>query len=136
MRNQNHKRSKIAGTLWMGMAVFFLVFCSCPVKRFIRLHLYDHKSIAVNPNTDTYSTNDVKDCSIADRHQQSNIIVLSFLHRDADPHDLVTFLSPLSLSSLSLYFSTTDKESPGTISGPHGMPMPIPVYLWVRHIQV
>ena len=138
MLKNNRKKSKVAGTLWLGMAVFFLVFCSCPVKRYIRLHLYSQKSEAETTKGNHYSTYDVKDCTIADRHQQSEITILSFLQRPADDihHGDVLFHLPSLLSFTNSVLAGKDIGAYIASISPEGNPMPIPRYLWVRHIQV
>ena len=137
MSNQNHKRSKITGSLWMGMAVFFLVFCSSPVKRYIRLHLYNQKFVVVDIKGDHFNTHDIKDCLIADRHQQTEINILSFLQHPAnDLPDDVSFLPPATLPSLAFTFFRKDDGRYVAYSLSRGKPASVPLYLWVRHLQV
>jgi len=132
-----NKKSKVTRSLWMGMAVFFLVFCSGPVKKYIRLHLYNQKFVVENMKGDHYSTYDIKDCLIADRHQQTEINILSFLqHPGDDLHkDVPFFIAPSGLPGIAVSFFRKDEEQ-YTASLLKGIAMPIPVYLWVRHLQV
>ena len=119
----------------MGIAVFFVVCCSCPVKRYIRLHLYKQSPLLEKTLAAHVSTNDVKDCTIADRNDQSPAIVFSFYQNAANPHVFVTFYIPAFLGLLSLYFFKRREESYIIIDGT-GMPVPIPLYLRMRHLQV
>ena len=136
MSNYNHKKSKLTGSLWLGLAVFFVVFCSCPVKRYIRLHLYNQKFSIENTNGDHFSINDIKDCSIADRHHQSEITVLKVLQRPADDHNEHTvFLIPTLLPGIAFSIFKRDEDRYGN-SLHNGAGVPIPLYLWIRHLQV
>ena len=136
MSYYHHKRSKVTGTLWLAMAVFFTVFCSSPVKRYVRLHLYSPRVVNTNTAGDHFSTHDIKDCLIADKHQQSDMGSLAFSHAPADDLAHSDLFFPSSFTSeLVLAFFRKD-EVRYAPSLPHGIPMPTPVYLWVRHLQV
>jgi len=130
------KKSKITRTLWMGMAVFFLLFCSSPVKKYIRLHLYNQKFVVENTKGDHFSTYDIKDCLIADRHQQSEISILSVIHGPSDDlqQDFAFFLPSFIPNKAIAFFRKEERQHTATL--PDGIAMPVPVYLWVRHLQV
>jgi hypothetical protein len=136
MSYYHHKKSKTTGTLWLAMAVFFTVFCSSPVKRYVRLHLYNPKAFNTNTAGDHFSTHDIKDCLIAEKHEQAEMGNFSFLHVPANDF----FHSDFSFSSsftpeLELAFFRKDEVRYAT-SLPGRIVMPTPVYLWVRHLQV
>ena len=132
----NHKKSRIASTLWLSMAVFFLVFCSSPVKKYIRLHLYNQKFVVENTKGDHYSTYDVKDCLIADRHQQTEINILSFVHPPSDDlQNDISFYTPSFLPPIAFTYCKNEVDC-SNASILYGIAMPVPVYLWVRHLQV
>ncbi len=130
------EKSNVTRSLWMGLAVFFLVFCSGPVKRYIRLHLYNQKFVVENTNCEHFSTHDIKDCLIADRHHQAEIGILSIVQQPSD--DLqkdFSFFSPSFIPNKDVAFFRKE-ERPYTASLHHRIAMPLPVYLWVRHLQV
>jgi hypothetical protein len=117
------------------MAVFFIVFCSCPVKKYIRMQLYKQMPFVETTTGDKLSTSDVKDCTIADRNDQSQTVILSFLHHLPTPVDPVTFFIPAVLSLLVLFLYRQDKRA-YIIPRRTGIPVPIPIYLRMRHLQV
>ncbi len=120
--------------MWLAMAVFFTVFCSSPVKRYVRLHLYDQKSLNTNLAGDHFSTHDIKDCLIADKHQSEISLADVPAHGDDLQHADV-FLPASFVRHLVLAFFTKD-EVRYAPSLPPGIAMSTPVYLWVRHLQV
>ena len=134
MSYYHHKKSKVASTLWLGLAVFFTVFCSSPVKRYVRLHLYDQKSLNTNLAGDHFSTHDIKDCLIADKHQ-SEISVAGVQTYGDDLQNAGAFLPAFFARELVLTFLGKD-EVRYAPSLPPGIGMSTPVYLWVRHLQV
>lgn len=137
MRNNYHKKTLLARSAWLGLALFFLIF-SCPVKKYIRLQLYKHHPLTEATSApQQYSIKDVKDCSYADKHDQSQMITLSLFkritdHPDFTPFYLASFLS-FALFFLikkeeedTLHISDTSPDSPGSL----------PLYLRLRHLQV
>ena len=137
MCRYSHKRSGITNTLWLSMAVFFVVFCSTPVKRYIRLHLYNQKFTIENTRCDYFSTHDIKDCTIADRPEQVQKITVPFVQHCTNGPDEISFLFYENLSSVySTFFSPehygTEIFPPGQSSAPSS----IPRYLRIRHLQV
>jgi len=135
MLKRNYRRSPFTKGLWLGMAVFFVVFCSCPVKKYIRMHLYKQVPLVERTAGDHMAPGDVKDCSIAERHQQVAEVVFTFLP-PPPVHDLVPFFLPS-------FISCTGIGYPKIAAGSRGVPVyydrirvPIPLYLWVRHLQV
>lgn len=131
-----NNKSKVTRSLWMGMAVFFLVFCSSPVKKYIRLHLYNQKFVVENTKGDHFLTHDVKDCLIADRHQQSEISILSVVHVPSDDlqKDFAFFLPSFISNKAITFFKKVEHQYCASL--PDGIAVPMPVYLWVRHLQV
>ncbi len=122
--------------MWLAMAVFFTVFCSSPVKRYVRLHLYTQKAVNTNAAGDHFSTHDIKDCLIADKHQQSEMGSLAHIQAPADDlQHFDPFFPNHFTPELVLAFFRKD-EVRYAPSLPHGIAMSTPVYLWVRHLQV
>ncbi len=134
MSYYHHKKSVVIRSLWLGLAVFFTVFCSSPVKRYVRLHLYDQKSLNTNLAGDHCSTHDIKDCLIADKHQ-SEIAVADMQAHGGDLQHAEGFFPASFARELVLTFLGKD-EVRYAPSLPPGIGMSTPVYLWVRHLQV
>ncbi len=138
MRYDVYKRSGLSRHLWLGLAIFFVVF-SCPVKKYIRLQLYKHTPLTESTSGPQIATKDVKDCSIADKHNQLQVmpppVVQRFAGGNGDTH-FASFYLPLFISLASLLlFKRKDEEylvgdqSPGATGT-------VPLYLQYRHLQV
>jgi len=135
MGNSNYKKSAFTRSAWIGLAVFFLVF-SCPVKKYIRLQLYKHLPLVETPASQQIAPKDVKDCSIADKQEQSQLMPLPLLQRLSDRTDFTPFLL-FAFSSATLLFLFRKEEDTYVVGDTSpGRPGSIPLYLRLRHLQV
>jgi len=131
----HHQKSRLTRSAWIGLAVFFLVF-SCPVKKYIRLQLYKHTPLVETPAAEQFATKDVKDCSIADKQEQSLVMPSAFLQRLSDHPDFVPYLLTTFLS-FALFYLIKRKEDAYIVGDPSpGSPDSVPLYLRLRHLQV
>jgi|GEM_PF-1412636 len=137
MYQKTHKRSAFVGATWLGLAVFFMVFCSCPVKRYIRMQLFKQHAPIENTSGASISTNIAKDCTVAERQDQGAITTLIASFPGPTPQrDVVTAFIPALLAFAGLYFFRK-KDDLFVIHHLHqGIPVPIPLYLRLRHLQV
>jgi hypothetical protein len=135
MHYDSYKKSKFAGSIWLGMAVFFVVFCSCPVKKYIRLQLYKQTPLTESTSGDRFITHDIKDCSYAERDDQATTAV-PVIHKATGPQDIGAYLQLESLSVSLNWYSAKDERS---VNIRRGMPVSfahLPLYLLIRHLQV
>jgi hypothetical protein len=141
MNNIIYRRSLATRAFTLGMAVFFLVFCSCPVKKYIRLQLYKHhltEAPATPSSTqENFGVKDSRDCSIAEKDEQAGVIVfLAFLQHSTDSHDLIPFIFYTAMAFAALYFSRRKQQEPALYRPQRGnLPM-VPLYLQIRHFRV
>ena len=136
-----YKRSNATRVFTLGMAMFFLIFCSCPVKKYIRLQLYKHKLLSEAPmSTSTqehFGVKDSRDCSIAEKDEQAGVIMfLAFLQHSTDTHDLIPFIFYTAMAFAALYFSRRKQQHPVLYRSQRGSPPLLPLYLQIRHFRV
>jgi hypothetical protein len=135
MKYNRYQTAWLTRSLWMGMAVFFVVFCSCPVKKYFRMQLYRHSALATNTTGDHYSRTEVKDCTIAEREDQTQINFICFLHGACSDHDFIVPLQWLVQQSPNAFAVLQKKFVP--IPPPDAPPaLSLPLYLRMRRIQV
>jgi len=132
---KNHRKTLFTRSLWLGIAVFFVVFCSCPVKRYIRLHLYRQSGIVENIKVDHFSTNDVKDCTIADRPEHAQPSHFVFVCAPADHDDAVVFFQSAFQSVFNSYIFSAEQPK-ALMREQDDLPVPVPLYLRMRHLLV
>ena len=136
MNKLNQRHSLFSRTFWMGMGVFFVVFCSSPVKKYIRLQLYKQKQLVENTSGQHFSTHDVKDCTIAERNDQTQASLLSFIHGPLEiPGFNLCLVSTCNSFTCDTFYPSANKIS---IAFPetNGVVMSIPLYLRIRRLQV
>lgn len=134
MASNHYKQSAFAKPLWLAMAIFFLVFCSCPVRKYIRLQLYKHTPLterSVSP--EHFKVKDVKDCTIAEKQEHGISIAALLLVPDGDGL-IPFFFSALSFAALLLIRHR--REDALLFKPPALRLQPVPVYLRVRHLQI
>lgn len=132
---RHYNPGMLAKSLWMAMAMFFLVVCSCPVKKYIRLQLYKHHPITEkSAYPDHIKIKDVKDCTIAEKLEQSSMVLAAPFFLFAGD-DLVPLLSVALLSFAALIFFRRYERT--VLFKPHEpAPRAVPLYLRVRHLQI
>ncbi len=133
MKNRKIQQSAIARHLWLSLAVFFLLFCSTPVKKFIRMQLYRHTTFVTGnyPGAE-FSRKDIKDCTIAERQDKdTEVFKIVF---NAQPAAPIVFYVPALLIVLSFFFQNKDSQYPIAVS--YFIPPPKRLYLKLKHLQV
>jgi len=136
MYYNNHRKSRVTGSLWLGIALFFLVFCSCPVKKYIRLQLYKQIPLTESASGDRYVTHDIKDCSYAERCDQAGTTIFSLFHIPDNSGGFAGFFFPSLLSLIAFFFIKRNGLSYVLPRHRKRKLVPIPLYLRVRHLQV
>jgi len=102
----------------------------------IKLQLYKHTPLVETPAAEQFATKDVKDCSIADKQEQSLVMPSAFLQRLSDHPDFVPYLLTTFLS-FALFYLIKRKEDAYIVGDPSpGSPDSVPLYLRLRHLQV
>ncbi len=136
MESNYNKKSLVTRSAWIGLAVFFLVF-SCPVKKYIRLQLYkQHPLKETSSAPQQYSIKEIKERSVVDKQEISQIISLFVQNRVSDHPDFIPFYIAAFLSFALFYIFKRDEET-YIISDPSpGSPGDLPLYLKLRHLQV
>ncbi len=135
MASNHYRQSAFAKPLWLAMAVFFLVFSSCPVRKYIRLQLYKHNPITETSATaDHFKIKDIKDCTIAEKLEHGVNIITSVV--PSDGNDLVPFFFYSALSFAALLFVRRNKQRLVLFKPLAPVLQPIPLYLRVRHLQI
>ena len=130
------KESRLSRPLWLGLAVFFLVFCSSPVKKYIRMQLYKHHPVVERSAGQHLSTHDIKDCLIAERVDLAKILTPTLFINDEAPDMASDFFvtSLIALAILSLF--TQYSLSRAVPRRRWRMATTMPRYLMVRHLRV
>ena len=136
MQNDQHRTSRLTSSLWMGLALFFVV-CSTPVKKYIRMQLYRHYSATELVSLAHAGMPEGKDCSIADKHNQAIAVSVTADHFLAGGNGLLLFILP-TLIFTAFRFLTGRKEEVCAPQGqdPGGGFRSVPLYLVHRHIRV
>ena len=136
MYKNRYKQSAVSKSFWLGMAVFFIVFSSCPVRKYIRLQLYKHVPLTETSSTsDHFKIKDIKDCCIAEKNEQTPTVVFHFLKGSVD-HGLNPFCFNTASSLTGLDFFKRNERSLVLFKPPSRTPSSIPLYLQVRRLQV
>ena len=68
MTNDIYKRSRLTRYSWLGLAIFFIIFCSCPIKRFFKLQLYKHSDPIESSSNNAAFAKELKDCNLINKH--------------------------------------------------------------------
>jgi len=116
--------------------VYFLICCSSPVKKYIRMQLYKHHPVIESTAGEHFVTHDVKDCLIADRVDQAKISVPVLFLNNAGPDFSPIFILPALISIAFLLFFSRVREA---YTGLRARRLPLSGsrrYLLLRHIQV
>lgn len=135
MSSNRYRKTELCRRIWLTLAVFFLIFNSTPVKKFIRLHLSPQQfRIETTNQAEQLSSSYVKDCTLIERHtgaqEISSIVQMAGVSTDA-----LLVLSVISSVSLLLaaYYQKTSRPQ----YGPLLQPVPAtPAYIRHRRIQV
>lgn len=115
--------------------MFFLLFCSSPVKKYIRMQLYKKSPLMESVAGDHFSKHDIKDCLIAERTDHGKITVPDLLLFSGDPLSYGFFFIPLYFSiGLLIPFRKRTDTSPIPIRI-FALPS-VPIYLRHRHLSV
>lgn len=126
-------KSDITRHIWLGLAIFFLVFNSSPVKKLIRIYFYGAPA-ATTSDTEFLVNKTFKDCcSILDRHDISTETTSAAEHQDTT--DFLYLLTDLMAVALLCTFVKGSRpqfifrEAPANKGS-------APLYLQVRKLQI
>ena len=135
MNNRHHKKSAFARSSVLVFAVFFILFASCPVRKYIRFQLYKHHPVTERAaGKDRVYIQDAKDCCIADKKENSQKVNFSTA-QIADNNLVAFFFSAASLLAIPYLFERRKQLT--LYQKPREGIVPLfPLYLQVRHIQV
>ena len=140
MNNIRYIRSGSTKAFSLGLAIFFVVFCSCPVKKYIRLQLYKHNPLTEAPSSSVpqgYNIKEVKDCSYAEKEEQGQpIVLISALQRFDGGHDVIPFAFYAALSFTALYFYKRNEDQLVLLKPRWGQHSVLPLYLQLRHLRI
>lgn len=133
--NSRYKKTKLMRQMWLVLAIFFFIFGSSPVKKFIRSYLNGQHPPVESAATDRLSQQYVKDCSLIERHTISSINSIAAVHDIAD-YDMLFVLSAciciagaLGLLSSNIPLRQNSNAPPLTLDA-------IPVYLQYRRLLI
>ena len=138
MKHKRYKNTSLSKSLWLTMSVFLIVFTSCPVRKYIRLQLYKQQPTTQHSaSPERYAIKDVKDCTVADKHQDGQVIISDALlgNFDGDAIVPVFFSSVLTIAAL-LYIKRNEQSFLFFRPRRPELPSVIPLYLQVRHIRI
>ena len=136
MQNDQQRASRLTRSLWMGLALFFVVF-STPVKKYIRMQLYKHYPPTEQVSMEHLGIPEGKDCSIADKHNQALAVSAATHHFSGGSDGLLLVILPTLICS-ALRFLTGKREE---VDAPNGQDpglslSAVPLYLRYRHFRV
>jgi len=141
MNNDKYKRSLIAKYFWLSLSVFFIVFCSCPVKRYIKIQLYKQGAPIESTSSNGAFSKELKDCNLIDKHGVLQVVRLSEVSRPKPLRPIVEktplqLFFPISLTEDLLHFFKKNNRSFCYHSTPHHIPGVMPLYLRCSRLQV
>jgi len=128
-----YRKSETASRMWLVLAIFLLVFNSTPVKKYIRLHLYNHHTAIEFNGSEHLSICNHGDCTLLDRHEISNKVY----HITAQPSDTDTWLFITAvLSGVCLLFLRKERNNRTYPEQSDTMGKLVPLYLNICKLQV
>ena len=135
MQNDRYKASGLSRSLWMGLAMFFVVF-SCPVKKYIRMQLYKQFPPVESASHPQLGIPQGKECSTADRHNLALVIPKPPANTRSGGNDLAPILLPVFIVNVFLLIARKKGKEHVFYVQDTGDPGTVPLYLRLRHIQV
>ena len=137
--NNNYKRSRITRHSWLGLAIFFIIFCSCPVKRFFKLQLYKHADPIESTSNNLAFSKELKDCNLIEKRILQSATFPDF--RSPEPKQPNSLMADMALPLLFLTgfvpFYERKKREPSLLWA-YTCPKDgdLPLYLRCHRIQV
>lgn len=134
METTFYYKTRLKHSVWIGIALFFVVFYSCPVKKYIQIQLRQIPPTNV-PSTIAQNTSNVNKICNINRHALSQKVILANIQHNSDfDLDILLLLSSL-LSFLGLLYLREDqlKNKRQQQGPPNGL---IPLYLQIHKLQV
>jgi len=133
--NNRYKKTKLMRQIWLALAIFFFIFGSSPVKKFIRSYLNGQHPPVESAATDRLSQQYVKDCSLIERHTVSPINSVTAIHDIAD-NDVLFVLSACICIAGTLGLLTNNIPLRKNSNAPPLALGLIPVYLQYRRLLI
>lgn len=141
MTNDIYKRSRFTRYSWLGLAIFFIIFCSCPIKRFFKLQLYRHSDPIESSSNNAAFAKELKDCNLINKHGLVKVVRFANVTKPRpepaikDIPPFVFFASALVSDDLfDIFKNKRSKVSRFCTSYP--IAGTLPVYLALRRLQV
>lgn len=130
-----YKKTKLMRRIWLTLAVFFFIFGSSPVKKFIRSYFNGQHPPVASAATDRLSQQYVKDCSIIERHSIASICSITALHDTADNSILFVLSACICVAgALGLLINQIPLRQ--NSNAPPVTLYPIPAYLQYRRLLI
>jgi len=138
MSYNKHKRSLLIRHLWLGLAMFFIVFCNCPVKRFFKLQLYRDVVPVESTSGSGLFSKELKDCNMIDKKGLvTTTICPNFIVPDPQPPSLpvAVFMSFIIATELFYFFRRRSKTTYFSFPA-YALSGRLPLYLQCHRLQV
>lgn len=133
MESTFYNKARLKHSVWIGIALFFVLFYSCPVKKYIQVQL--RQIPPTNLRVVVQNTSNVNKICNINRHALSQKVILANIQHNSDFNlDILLLLSAL-LSFLGLLYLKEDqlKNKRQQPAPPDGL---VPLYLRIHKLQV
>ncbi len=130
------RENKIHQRLWLLFGLYFILVCSGPVKKFIRIELSHTHGIHVKNNSLQFCKKEVKDCTIL--HDENGFALLDTNSVDVlDPHFFFTLLSFGSAVGFLVFITKTARTAKHIFPSPRSeLAIATPAYIRYRHLLI
>jgi hypothetical protein len=140
MINNNIKsRSRFARYSWLAIGVFFILFYSCPVKRFFKLQLYKHPSRTESQSSNLAFAKELKDGNLINKQSLAKLTSeIHFSAPDPKPIGLIPLSFILSALFVAGLFPFFKRRALRPVFGilPHFRGQLLPLFLLSHRLQV
>jgi hypothetical protein len=139
MKARTYKKTVLMRSTWLALAMFFIIF-SCPVKKYFRLQLYKqtHAKV-VETGGDQYGIKEIKDCSIADKHDNQLVVPSVVYIQPLQPSprfaSIDPYFLPVFISLAVMYIPRRRKRAVGLALAPVH-PDELPLYIRMQHFRI
>ena len=141
MTNDIYKRSRLTRYSWLGLAIFFIIFCSCPIKRFFKLQLYKHSDPIESSSNNAAFAKELKDCNLINKHGLVQVVRFANITRPKpeptikDVPPFVFFVSTLVSDDIFDIFKNKRNKT-RDLSASYPIDGALPIYLALHRLQV
>jgi hypothetical protein len=135
MENTFYNKARLKHSVWIAIALFFVLFYSCPVKKYIQIRMGQVPETTTS-SVFVQSVSSVNKICNINRHALSQRVILANIQHNTDFDLDILFLLSSLLSFLGLLYLRDDllkrrRQQQALAFGP-----PIPLYLQIRKLQV